>query len=234
MVNSSVGSWGKEGSFCSIRIKISENPLVLQGHLWRQPFVPTKRTSTLDLSYPYPRKRVSSVLLKFPKVLDSRLHGNDKKSRCSTNRRAAYLAGTSRSVGRGWPTGHFLPDSNRCFVSLAMTNLQIGIWEAHRLKTGLTKERKEFNLRKRQRDWAICPGASCGVKENGRVAQSGERRPYKPEVTGSIPVPPTKNFDNLRGFHVKPLLVGVHRGVHRSGNPPTLRAFWFIEMEVSG
>jgi hypothetical protein len=33
---------------------------------------------------------------------------------------------------------------------------------------------------------------------------------------------------------VKPLLVGVHRGVHRSGNPPTLRAFWFIEMEVSG
>jgi hypothetical protein len=26
------------------------------------------------------------------------------------DRRAAYLAGTSRSVGRGWPYGHFLPD----------------------------------------------------------------------------------------------------------------------------
>ena len=26
------------------------------------------------------------------------------------NRGAAYLAGTSRSVGRGWSSGHFLPD----------------------------------------------------------------------------------------------------------------------------
>ncbi len=25
----------------------------------------------------------------------------------------------------------------------------------------------------------------------GRIAQLGERRPYKPEVAGSIPVPPT-------------------------------------------
>ena len=27
--------------------------------------------------------------------------------------------------------------------------------------------------------------------EEGRIAQLGERRPYKPEVAGSIPVPPT-------------------------------------------
>ena len=27
--------------------------------------------------------------------------------------------------------------------------------------------------------------------DQGRIAQLGERRPYKPEVAGSIPVPPT-------------------------------------------
>ena len=27
--------------------------------------------------------------------------------------------------------------------------------------------------------------------ENGRIAQLGEHRPYKPGVTGSSPVPPT-------------------------------------------
>jgi hypothetical protein len=27
--------------------------------------------------------------------------------------------------------------------------------------------------------------------KRGRIAQLGERRPYKPEVAGSIPVPPT-------------------------------------------
>ena len=31
-----------------------------------------------------------------------------------------------------------------------------------------------------------------GGKTAGRVAQSGERRPYKPEVTGSSPVPPIR------------------------------------------
>ena len=34
----------------------------------------------------------------------------------------------------------------------------------------------------------------------GRVAQLEERRPYKPEVTGSSPVPPTMKLNNtLRG-----------------------------------
>ena len=33
--------------------------------------------------------------------------------------------------------------------------------------------------------------ASDEQRFNGRVAQLGERRPYKPEVTGSSPVPPT-------------------------------------------
>jgi hypothetical protein len=31
-----------------------------------------------------------------------------------------------------------------------------------------------------------------GVKTAGRVAQSEEHRPYKPEVTGSSPVPPIR------------------------------------------
>ena len=30
--------------------------------------------------------------------------------------------------------------------------------------------------------------------DQGRIAQLGERRPYKPEVAGSIPVPPTIRF----------------------------------------
>ncbi len=29
------------------------------------------------------------------------------------------------------------------------------------------------------------------VEGNGRIAQVGERRPYKPKVAGSSPVPPT-------------------------------------------
>ena len=33
---------------------------------------------------------------------------------------------------------------------------------------------------------------------SGRVAQLGERRPYKPEVTGSIPVPPTIQLGNAK------------------------------------
>ena len=32
------------------------------------------------------------------------------------------------------------------------------------------------------------------AKEIGRIAQLGERCPYKAEVTGSIPVPPTSVF----------------------------------------
>jgi hypothetical protein len=32
------------------------------------------------------------------------------------------------------------------------------------------------------------------VETEGRVAQSEEHRPYKPEVTGSSPVPPIKLF----------------------------------------
>ena len=51
-----------------------------------------------------------------------RSSGNGTSSSCMTSRRrlsdtrpvadrgAAYLAGTSRSVGRGWPPGHLLPD----------------------------------------------------------------------------------------------------------------------------
>ena len=31
------------------------------------------------------------------------------------------------------------------------------------------------------------------AKKIGRIAQLGERCPYKAEVTGSIPVPPTRN-----------------------------------------
>ncbi len=63
----------------------------------------------------------------------------------------------------------------------------------------------------------------------GRIAQLGERRPYKPKVTGSIPVPPTKwcyqdgavvqlvrtpachagsrEFDPRRPRHVTPLFI---------------------------
>ena len=33
----------------------------------------------------------------------------------------------------------------------------------------------------------------------GRIAQLGERRPYKPKVTGSSPVPPTKS-PRWRGY----------------------------------
>ena len=31
----------------------------------------------------------------------------------------------------------------------------------------------------------------------GRIAQLGERRPYKPKVTGSIPVPPTSRWMSI-------------------------------------
>jgi hypothetical protein len=57
----------------------------------------------------------------------------------------------------------------------------------------------------------------------GRVAQSGERRPYKPEVTGSIPVPPT-NPIKIPGilFSVFPI-IGVDGDVHCFGNPPVFR-----------
>jgi hypothetical protein len=34
-------------------------------------------------------------------------------------------------------------------------------------------------------------GSAEVAKEIGRIAQLGERCPYKAEVTGSIPVPPT-------------------------------------------
>jgi hypothetical protein len=34
-------------------------------------------------------------------------------------------------------------------------------------------------------------GSADVAKKNGRIAQLGERCPYKAEVTGSIPVPPT-------------------------------------------
>ena len=44
----------------------------------------------------------------------------------------------------------------------------------------------------------------------GRVAQLGERRPYKPEVTGSIPVPPTIRFARGRsGLGVSSQELGV-------------------------
>jgi len=34
----------------------------------------------------------------------------------AVNRGAAYLAGTSRSVGKGWPSGHLLPDQVKARV----------------------------------------------------------------------------------------------------------------------
>jgi hypothetical protein len=34
------------------------------------------------------------------------------------------------------------------------------------------------------------------VREVGRIAQLGERCPYKAEVTGSIPVPPTNEHSS--------------------------------------
>ena len=37
------------------------------------------------------------------------------------------------------------------------------------------------------------------AKEIGRIAQLGERCPYKAEVTGSIPVPPTSAKAGSRG-----------------------------------
>ena len=38
----------------------------------------------------------------------------------------------------------------------------------------------------------------------GRIAQLGERRPYKPEVAGSIPVPPTIRFvENKTSFELR-------------------------------
>ena len=38
----------------------------------------------------------------------------------------------------------------------------------------------------------MTPGAQlCSIQGAGRIAQLGERWPYKPEVTGSSPVPPT-------------------------------------------
>ncbi len=40
---------------------------------------------------------------------------------------------------------------------------------------------------------AIRPGYLVGDKK-GRIAQLGEHRPYKPRVTGSSPVPPTKSI----------------------------------------
>ena len=52
-----------------------------------------------------------------PAILDVEIsHGGERENEplnkyCSVaDRGAAYLAGTSRSVGRGWPEGHFLPD----------------------------------------------------------------------------------------------------------------------------
>ena len=37
----------------------------------------------------------------------------------------------------------------------------------------------------------------------GRIAQLGEHRPYKPGVTGSIPVPPTRDFVGICGVVVQ-------------------------------
>jgi hypothetical protein len=37
------------------------------------------------------------------------------------------------------------------------------------------------------------------TKKIGRIAQLGERCPYKAEVTGSIPVPPTRVVGAARG-----------------------------------
>ena len=42
------------------------------------------------------------------------------------NRRASYLAGMSRSVGRGWPYGHFLPDSIKIVRPLAQALIAAG------------------------------------------------------------------------------------------------------------
>ena len=46
--------------------------------------------------------------------------------------------------------------------------------------------------------------------DKGRVAQLGEHRPYKPGVTGSIPVPPTIFFEidgplNISGKGCRPV-----------------------------
>jgi hypothetical protein len=39
-------------------------------------------------------------------------------------------------------------------------------------------------------------GAMGDYYRGGRIAQLGEHRPYKPGVTGSSPVPPTKFFSS--------------------------------------
>ena len=47
----------------------------------------------------------------------------------------------------------------------------------------------------------VCKGLKC---LGGRVAQLGERRPYKPEVAGSSPVPPTNiGWSRLRVVSLK-------------------------------
>ncbi len=42
-----------------------------------------------------------------------------------------------------------------------------------------------------------------GQENRGRVAQLGERRPYKPEVTGSSPVPPTSPNEGWAGEMIR-------------------------------
>jgi hypothetical protein len=39
--------------------------------------------------------------------------------------------------------------------------------------------------------------------EGGRIAQLGEHRPYKPGVTGSSPVPPTRFWLKVQGSQFK-------------------------------
>lgn len=46
-------------------------------------------------------------------------------------------------------------------------------------------------------------GSAELAKEIGRIAQLGERCPYKAEVTGSIPVPPTN--EEIQGIARKAL-----------------------------
>ena len=56
------------------------------------------------------------------------------------------------------------------------------------------------------------PGLSCWqsgpsfatIFGSGRIAQLGEHRPYKPGVTGSNPVPPTRNYRGLANIRLAP------------------------------
>lgn len=56
----------------------------------------------------------------------------------------------------------------------------------------------------------------CPIKAlhtNGRLAQLVERRPYKADATGSSPVPPTRNFRDLRNVRRESLFLSQHHSL---------------------